>query len=128
MTEAGRYAVRSMSFEHLSGERFISLRTARRSGEKVATPVWFAEHGDGLVVGTFSDSGKVKRLRRAPEAELAPCNFRGLIKGAWVDVAVEIIDDEVPPEIPSALEAKYGWQWEMFSRGVDVYLVLHAPD
>ena len=128
MTDVGRYAVRSMSFEHLSGERFVSLRTTRRSGEKVATPVWFAERGGTLVVGTFSDSGKVKRLRRAPEAQLAPCNFRGLIKGAWTDVEVEILDGDVDPEIPAALESKYEWQWEMFSRDVDTYLVLRTPD
>lgn len=109
-----------MAFDHLSAERFISLVTFRRSGDRVATPVWFANVPDGLVIGTFSNSGKVKRLTHTEKVEIAPCNFRGLVRGPYVSgIAVLLGEDEAAF---GALEGKYGWQWDMFARKVDRYI------
>ena len=117
-----------MAFDHLSAERFISLVTFRRSEDPVATPVWFAHGNDGLRVGTFSNSGKIKRIRQTALAQVAPCNFRGLVKGPYIDVTAAILPETDHAAAIEALEAKYGWQWEMFGRKIDTFLNLTARD
>jgi len=57
--------------------RYLSVTTFRRDGSRVDTPVWFAIDGDRLLAWTNASSGKVRRLRGDPRAELAPCTMRG---------------------------------------------------
>src|SRR5258708_13420224 len=66
----------------IRGQKYISLTTVRKSGEKVATPVWFGEDGDKLYVMTIGTMGKVKRIRNNPLVEVAPCTIRGKLTGA----------------------------------------------
>ena len=117
-----------MRFDHLSAERFISLSTERRSGARVATPVWFAQVDDVLVVGTFSDSGKVKRLKNSSAVQIAPCNFRGLVKGPYLAASARLLEEERRADADSALAEKYGWQWTMFSRHIDTFVVIEPAD
>ncbi len=117
-----------MTFEHLEPERFISLVTFRRSGDRVATPVWFALDHLQIVVGTFDSSGKAKRLRHTDRVEIAPCNFRGLVRGPYVAGVASFLEPTEAILAAAALSDKYGWQWDMFSRKVDVYIsVVPAP-
>ena len=115
-----------MAFDHLLAERFISLATFRRSGERVATPVWFALHGADVVVGTFEDSGKAKRLRHTEKVEVAPCNFRGLVRGPYVPGIASFLEPTEAILASAALSDKYGWQWDMFSRKVDIFIGVTA--
>ena len=64
----------------LADARFVSLTTFRCSGERVSTPVWVGRDGECLVVLTPAGSGKVKRLRRDPRVELAPCGRFGKVE------------------------------------------------
>lgn len=117
-----------MAFDHLEKERFISLMTFRRSGEGVATPVWFALDGSQIVVGTFGNSGKAKRLRHTEKVEIAPCNFRGLVRGPYVAGVASFLDPTEAILASAALSDKYGWQWDMFSRKVDVFISVVPSD
>ena len=111
----------------LDRHRYMSLATFRRTGSKVATPVWFAaadgkSHttvtrsprtaADGkLYVFTAGESGKVKRLRHSSRARIAPSDARGRVHGEWRDVSARIVTE--PPTIErahAALRSKYGWQ------------------
>ncbi len=65
----------------LQGAKYISLTTYRRTGEGVATPVWFAQEADRLYIETGPKTGKVKRMRRTPRVTLAPCTFGGAVTG-----------------------------------------------
>ncbi|HEY5650920.1 MAG TPA: PPOX class F420-dependent oxidoreductase [Acidimicrobiia bacterium] len=111
-----------MAFDHLTGERFLSIATFRRSGDRVATPVWFAHEGDGIVIGTFANSGKAKRLRHTDKVEIAPCNFRGLVRGPYVSGIAVLLDPSSAETAGKALNDKYGWQWDMFGRKLDIYI------
>lgn len=113
-----------MAFEQLREERFISIVSYRRTGEGVATPVWFAIDGDELVVGTFADSGKVRRIRANPDVEIAPANFRGLEKGAYLPAQARIAGPAEAERAVAALMGKYEWQWRRFGVPVDTYLVI----
>jgi PPOX class probable F420-dependent enzyme len=54
----------------ISGQRYISLATFRKTGIPVYTPVWFGEGNGRLYVMTNGKSGKSKRLRNNPEVRI----------------------------------------------------------
>lgn len=57
--------------------RYLALTTFRRDGTAVTTPVWPVQIDGKLFVGTTSNTGKVKRLRRNDHVRFAPCNSNG---------------------------------------------------
>jgi hypothetical protein len=91
----------------IRGQKYISLGTLRKSGEKVATPVWFGEEGDRLYVMTRSDSGKVKRIRNNPQVTVAPCSIRGKITGAEVTAVARLLPPEDHAHARQTVNRKY---------------------
>jgi uncharacterized protein len=92
------------------GAKYISLRSFKRSGEPVDTPVWFAHVGDKIVVFTDGTTYKVKRIRRHPKVQIALCDVRGNLRGPWHDATCRPVESE-PEHIAhayDALNAKYG--------------------
>ncbi len=67
-------------FTALNNAQYMSLKTFRKNGDGVPTPVWFAEENDKLYVMTLAHAGKVKRIRNNSTIEIAPCDVRGNIK------------------------------------------------
>ena len=65
----------------IRAQKYISLKTFRKSGFPVATPVWFGEQDGKLYVMTRSDMGKTKRIRNNPKVQVAPCTIRGQVNG-----------------------------------------------
>lgn len=68
-----------MAFESLNKAQYMSLKTFRKSGDAMPTPVWFAEENGKLYVMTLSNAGKIKRIRNNNAVEVAPCDLRGNI-------------------------------------------------
>ena len=90
---------------------YVSLRTFRKSGVAVDTPVWCAVVDAKIYIFSAGDAGKVKRLRNADRTEIATCDARGGNVGVWHNARAVIFED--PSEIAVALGAlrnKYGWQ------------------
>lgn len=99
---------------HLGEARYLSLTTYRRSGEPVATPVWFVPQPDGTVlVYTEASSGKVKRLRHTPDCTVAACDARGRLHGEAADATAAVLDDQTE-EVFRRLVGRYGWQARAF--------------
>ncbi|HEX6817635.1 MAG TPA: PPOX class F420-dependent oxidoreductase [Ktedonobacterales bacterium] len=97
------------ALQTLQRAKHISLTTFRRSGEAVATPVWFAREADRLYVETGPNTGKVKRIRHTPRVSLAPCTFGGKLTGSTVTGTARIVED--PAERARAerlIAGKYG--------------------
>lgn len=92
----------------LAGHRYLLLTTTKRDGTPVATPVWFAPVGDALVAATEADAWKVRRLRRNPNATVAPCDVRGRPLGRAVPVTGEILPPELQSPARHALARRYG--------------------
>lgn len=115
------------SIIRLDGERFVNVQTFRRSGEGVATPVWFAEMDGGFVFGTHADSGKVKRIRNNPRVRFAAANYRGLERSDYAEATAVVLDETEAKEADSVLADKYGWQWSPFSRLIDCFVRV-TPD
>lgn len=96
----------------LDDASYISLRSFRRDGTPVDTPVWFAKDDATFVVFTLRESYKVRRVKRNPSVQVARCDVRGKLQGPWHDGRCTLIEPGSPRERQAyaALLAKYGWQ------------------
>ncbi len=91
----------------LRGQKYISLGTFRKTGAKVATPVWFGEDGNKLYVMTRSDMGKVKRIRNNPHVTVALCTARGKIIGPEFPAQARILSPEDHSHARQTINRKY---------------------
>jgi PPOX class probable F420-dependent enzyme len=94
--------------------KYFNLETFRKNGLGVRTPVWFAQSGDGSGSGrvTFyiyseENAGKVKRIRNNPKVRIAPCNFRGTLRGAWVEGRARLCTNDEVARGQELLRRKY---------------------
>ena len=105
--------------------KYLNLETFRKTGIGVCTPVWFAqelgppsrtgvvrdgvEENSVLYIYSAPDAGKVKRIRNNPKVRVAPCTFRGDLRGAWVDARASICESSEAAHGQDLLRRKYGW-------------------
>jgi PPOX class probable F420-dependent enzyme len=94
--------------------KYFNLETFRKNGTGVRTPVWFAQSGDSSAPGraTFyiyseAEAGKVKRVRNNPKVRIAPCNFRGNLRGAWVEGRARLCTNDEVARGQELLRRKY---------------------
>jgi hypothetical protein len=109
----------SNKLAQFSNENYLSLETFRKSGQGVRTPVWFTESNGIVFIYSLASAGKVKRVRNNPTVRIAPCDFRGGLKGTWVDCTATLLDEEAAAEAHVLLTKKYGWMkriGDLFSR------------
>lgn len=104
----------------LRNSRYVLLTTSRRDGSAVATP-FGALHLDGKIYCyTMARSGKVKRIRREPHVEVAPCTQRGAPTGAAVPARARVLKGADAERIASAFNAlwtrQFGLLWWVGSR------------
>ncbi|MFT4519360.1 MAG: PPOX class probable F420-dependent enzyme [Halioglobus sp.] len=106
--------------EFLEGGSYLSFATRKRSGDWVATPVWFAPDGDSYYVFSAGGAGKVKRLRNFSETRIASCTFNGTLTGEWHDTKAYVLATQADNDTAlQALRRKYGyqmWMGDFFSR------------
>ena len=99
------------AFDRLAKAQYVNLKTFRKNGTGVKTPVWGAPDGTEIVIFTNGDSYKVKRLRRNSAIRIAECNVRGSVKGPWHEGSARLVEDEAgKASALRALRKKYGWQ------------------
>ena len=88
------------------------LTTFRKSGARVATPVWTVPVSDGRVgMWTGAGTGKYKRLRNNPHVTIQACTARGKTKPEAVilDGTAEIVQaGALFDEVQANIRAKYG--------------------
>ena len=99
-----------MNLKAFDNEEYISLETYRKTGVAIATPVWFAEKDGVFYIYSVADAGKVKRIRNNPKVRIAPCKFRGELKGDWVDATARIVTGSDEDRSHDLLDKKYGWK------------------
>ena len=97
--------------DFIEGGNYISLATRKRSGEWVATPVWFAPDEGSYYVFSAGDAGKVKRLRNFSDSRIAACTVTGTLTGELHNACAYVLDNTAEEAIAlAALRRKYGWQ------------------
>lgn len=102
-------------------ETYVCLATYRRDGREVRTPVWIAAAEGRYYVFSEGHAGKVKRIRATQRVRVAPCDFRGRVRGElWLDGRGRVVEEpETLRRAYTALHRKYGWQMklgDLFSR------------
>lgn len=95
----------------LSATRYVQLRTYRRDGSAVDTPIWFVLTGDVLVFRT-KQGPKTRRIAANPNVELWPCDFRGRYPAGHPTVRgrATIVGGPAAEAGNAALHRRYGWQ------------------
>jgi PPOX class probable F420-dependent enzyme len=98
----------------LASSRYAQLRTRRRDGSAVDTPIWFRLDGDTLIFRT-KIGPKTRRLTADPRVELWPCDYRGRYADgpATVGGMASILDGEAAESANRELHRRYGWQYNL---------------
>lgn len=98
----------------LTRTRYALLRSYKKNGEPVDTPIWFAVEDNSIVFRT-KRGPKTARLRAHPRVELAACDYRGRkLSGANVFTGTAtVLDDAAAADANRVLHRRYGWQWNV---------------
>lgn len=72
-------------------QKTVLLTSYRRDGTPVGAPVSIAVDGDRAYVRSPGNGGKIKRIRRNPVVEIAPCTTRGRPLGPGVRMRAELL-------------------------------------
>ena len=91
----------------VQGQKYISLKTFRKNGTGVATPVWFGEEDGKLYVMTRGDMGKTKRIRNNSSVRVAPCTIRGVVTGPEFAATARILPAEEQARARQTINRKY---------------------
>jgi uncharacterized protein len=101
-------------FTSLSGHKHCLLSTFRKSGEPVPTPVWFGLGEGKIYIRTEAAVGKVKRIRREPRVQVAPCTFRGRPLGPASEGRARILKADEAGRAERAIAANYGLERRLY--------------
>ena len=98
----------------LARARYALLRTYRRDGTPIDTPIWFHQDGTTLVFRT-KVGPKTKRLAANPRVELRACDHKGRISDAAATASgrASIVTGPEAEQANRALHARYGWQYNV---------------
>jgi PPOX class probable F420-dependent enzyme len=104
----------SAEIEFLEGGNYLSFATLKKSGEYVATPVWFASDGDSYYIFSAGNAGKTKRLRNFSQCRVAACTMSGTVTGNWIEGEAFLLERSSEAKTAlTALHRKYGWQMKI---------------
>jgi len=88
--------------------QYVALTTYRLDGRAVVTPVWAAARDGHLLIFSNPAAGKMKRLRNASRASVAPCTWNGTLTGAQLPATARILAPDELGGMWDALVKKYG--------------------
>ncbi len=109
--------------------RYLSITSYKRDGRGVATPVWFVQREGRLLVQTDAASGKVKRIRRNPQVQVAICTASGRLRGEPVPAVAQILPVSEISLVERLIADKYRFDMIIFRplRFVQARLHLGRP-
>jgi PPOX class probable F420-dependent enzyme len=98
----------------LGSARYALLRTYRRDGTAVDTPIWFDLQGNSVVFRT-KVGPKIKRMTGRPDVELTACDYLGRVRSGATTFAgrATILSGGEAEDANRALHRRYGWQWNI---------------
>ena len=102
--------------QQFTDQKYLNLETYRKDQTPVQTPVWFVIENDQIYITTKETTGKVKRLRNNQNGRIAVCSMKGDIKGNWINVGLERINEDSDVEkIVKLRKKKYGFSARLIS-------------
>ncbi len=106
--------------KQFESEKYVSVKTFKKSGEGVAAPVWMTVIDDRLFFTTPTSSFKVVRIRNNPNVEVAASDARGNVHSEWAAGTARILDDAEFSPARKSVHEKYRFTWWMFGLYVRV--------
>ena len=106
------------SLEDLVGEGHCTIVSFRRSGDPVATPVWFGLAGDRLVFRSLASGAKLKRIRRNDRVLVAPCTRRGSPTGPPFIGRARILGREEALEAERIIQGNFGLGRRLYKQAI----------
>ena len=100
------------AFFDIINSRYVNLVSYKKSGKPVSTPVLIIQNNNCGIIRTFSNSGKVKRIKNNSEVKLSPSTINGRIIGNDVNAIARILDSsniELMRKIEELFKNKYKW-------------------
>jgi PPOX class probable F420-dependent enzyme len=91
----------------LEQQHDMTLRTRKRDGSWVTTPVNPLVERDHVFFRTWHTSGKAKRLRNFPEVRFAPSTARGRPTGPWMRGHATLLDDNEADHAAALINRRY---------------------
>ncbi|WP_410656866.1 PPOX class F420-dependent oxidoreductase [Amycolatopsis sp. lyj-112] len=90
-----------------TAQKTILLKTFKRDGTPIGTPVNIAVEGDHAFIRTYDAAWKAKRMRNNPQVEIAPSTFRGAPTGEPVRGHVRLLDGDEARHAAAMLAGKH---------------------
>ncbi|MGV0742711.1 PPOX class F420-dependent oxidoreductase [Mycolicibacterium sp. XJ870] len=101
------------TLETLRRSRYALLRSYRRDGSAVDTPIWFVLDGRTVLFRT-KIGPKTRRLAAQPQVELVACDHQGRITGeVTLTGDAKVLTGDEAQRANRALHQRYGWQWNI---------------
>lgn len=98
--------------EQFANSVCMNLRSFRKDGTPVDTPVWCTPFGERLVCYTDERTFKAKRVQRNPNVELAACDVVGRCSSPWYNARCRVVTEPAERDrIFAAIRDKYGIHW-----------------
>jgi len=86
------------SLTQLQKGKYISLKTFRKNGEGVSSPVWFVEENLKFYVCTQETTFKARRIKNNSQVQIASSNASGKTDSEYLDAEARFITtDEIKP-------------------------------
>jgi PPOX class probable F420-dependent enzyme len=92
----------------LEGHRHCTVVSYRRSGEPVATPVWFGVDDGRVYFRSLDGAAKLKRIARNPSVLVAPCTPRGKPTAPAFAGRARILPPAEADQAERVIQANYG--------------------
>ena len=103
----------------LKNQEYCLLATFRKSGQAVASPLWFVLEGEAAYMTTRGKSWKVKRLSRNPRVTITWCNSGGNKHGKPQPAKATLVEDRDEFErAVKSLNKKYGLKKKLIDFGL----------
>ncbi|TFV60703.1 PPOX class F420-dependent oxidoreductase [Mycobacterium sp. PS03-16] len=98
----------------LDRSRYAQLRSYRRDGTPVDTPIWFHLDGTTLVFRT-KRGPKTARVTRDPRVEVRVCDHRGRVRddAPTLTGRAVVLAGRDAEDANRALHRRYGWQYNI---------------
>ncbi|KDE97447.1 pyridoxamine 5-phosphate oxidase [Mycolicibacterium aromaticivorans JS19b1 = JCM 16368] len=98
----------------LRASRYAQLRTYRRDGRAVDTPIWFHLDGTTLVFRT-KVGPKTTRIVNDPRVQLRVCDYKGRVPDSApaYDGHASVLSGAEADQANRQLHARYGWQYNL---------------
>ncbi|NIM25927.1 MAG: PPOX class F420-dependent oxidoreductase [Nitrosopumilaceae archaeon] len=112
-------------------KKYIALKTFKKNGDGVVTPVWYVKEENSLWVTTRKKTAKVKRIRNNNKVQIAISDFSGNPKGQWFYGIAKIVEGDVAKRAIRLRNKKYGFMSKvvsLFSSSKGDYVVYHIED